>query len=237
MSVTGVEAEAGLPTTPAAVTDDLPQAGDGIDAACRGVVSARGVLDQQRHRAREAFDGLAPVLVAGLVGGVPGDVATMHDQALRPHPGGGPQVLAEQLTARYPDAVVGAGNVDAVGRVDVDVHVHGRKRRTKGSGIPTRDNGAVPALGVAQEELDGLGTGGPSHGKRVTLAVMGTDADHGPSLMRPATGSGQERPVCQAQGQPDECRHQAGHDHHPLSAGRRDQLAVQAHQQRGQPGP
>ena len=191
VGVAGVQAEADLPGTLAVpvpgrrlaeVTDRVPQAGQGGHAPGHRVVAARGVLDQQRDRARDPLHRLAPVVVADVVGHAAGHVTAVHHEALRPDGRRGLQLLGEKLAAGDPDPVVRARHVDAVRRVDVRVHARRRQRVAQSRRVTARKGRRVPALRVAEEELDDVGAGGVHHRQRVALAVVCTDANHGPSL-------------------------------------------------------
>ena len=111
----------------AAMASQTP--GDPLEVAGHRVVAAGGVLDQQRQLDVGRLDRLAPVVEAlrGVV--VLVDVAAVHDQALRADRRRGVDVLLEQLARRDPDPVVGGGDVDEVGRVDVEVDARPPRRR------------------------------------------------------------------------------------------------------------
>ena len=89
-------------------------------------------------------------------------------------------VLLEQLAGRDPDPVVGGGDVDDVGRVDVEVDP-GRGRVVaqplEPAGVP--DLGPLVALGVAQEELHQVGLAGLRLRDRVLLLDVRADPGHG----------------------------------------------------------
>ena len=95
---------------------------------------------------------------------------------LAPISAGGRQVLLEQLAAGDADAVVEAGDVDRVGRVDVEVDARrlgvGLERRGP-AGIP--HDGALVALRVAEEELRERGPARRRLRDRVLLVDVRTD--------------------------------------------------------------
>src|SRR5262249_35584347 len=71
-------------------------------------------------------------------------------------------------------------DVDAVGRVDEHVEAGLAERGAELVGVPAGERRRVPALQVAEEELDDLSSSGCCHAKRVAFAVVSPDADHAP---------------------------------------------------------
>jgi hypothetical protein len=163
--VAGVEAEAD-----ARVADLVPQPGDGVEVAGHGVVAAGRVLEVDRHLGLDGVDALAPTVEpgAGLV--VRGDVAPVDDDGPGPDLGSRVAGLLEDLARRDADLVVGRGQVDQVGRVDVDRGGRG----PEGVGI-LPGLGLAPALGVAEEDLDDVGVLGGGGGERVVRRHVGSD--------------------------------------------------------------
>ena len=159
--------------------DGVEDAVDPLEVPRHRVVAAGGVLDQQRELEVGRVDRLAPVVEADLGVVVAVDVTAVDDQALGAQRRGGVDVLLEQLAGRDPDAVVGGGDVDDVGRVDVEVDP-GRGRVVaqplEPAGVP--DLGPGVALGVAQEELHQVGLAGPRLRHRVLLLDVRADPDH-----------------------------------------------------------
>ena len=164
------------------VGDGVPQAGDRVEAAGHRVIPASGVLDEQWHGPLYALHRLAPVGVAfGLVYPA-GHVPAVHDEARGPHRGGSGELLAEQLAAGNPDPVVRARHVDPVGRVDEHLQAGLAERGPELAGVTAGERRRVPALRIAEEELDDLSPGGVRHPKRVAFAFVSSDADHAPSV-------------------------------------------------------
>jgi hypothetical protein len=121
VGVAGVEAEADA----GEAADAVPQPGEGVEAAGHRVVAAGGVLDEDRQRRLHPLEGLDPVLDADLGAVALRHVTAVHDQALRADGGRGRRVVEQDLAGRDADLVVGAGDVDDVRRVDVEVQVAG----------------------------------------------------------------------------------------------------------------
>ena len=194
----------GLRRSPSAadeVPDGVPEALHRGQAAGHRVVAARGVLDQQGYRPLYPLDRLAPVGVALAFVDPAGDVPAVHDQALGADRGRGGELLAEQLAAGNPDPVVRAGHVDAVRRVDEHLQARLAERGAELARVTAGERRRAPALRVAEEELDDLGTGGARHRQRVTFAVVGTDANHAPERRqgrpaRPAQAGSGKKPPC-----------------------------------------
>ena len=122
----------------------------------------------------------AKVVVADVLSHPARDVTAVHDQALGPNRGRRVKLLAEQLAAGDPDPVVRARHVDAVRRVDEHLQARLAERGAQPGGVPAGERRRAPALRVAEEELDDLGTGGLRHGQRVAFTLVGTDANHNP---------------------------------------------------------
>jgi hypothetical protein len=91
-----------------------------------------------------------------------GDVSAVHDEPLGADTGGRVGVLLHDLAAGDSDLVVGAGDVDQIRRMHVDREVGGAQR----IGVRVRRR-FLPALRVAEEELDCLGAAGLRCGQRV----------------------------------------------------------------------
>ena len=123
------------------------------------------------------------------------DVAAVDDQALGADLGGRVDVLLQELAARDPDPVVGGGDVDDVGRVDVEVDprlLGGLPQRRGAPGVP--DLGTLVGLRVAEEELHERRLAGLGLGDRVGLVDVRADADaHGGQASRARGRSGRAR--------------------------------------------
>ena len=166
--------------------DRVPHPGDPVEVAGHRVVAAGGVLDQQRDLDVGGLDGLAPVVEALGRVVVLVDVAAVDDQALGADLGGGVHVLLEQLAARDPDAVVGGGDVDDVGRVHVEVDAGRLGVRAQAVGAAgVADLGALVALRVAEEELHQRGLARLRLGDRVGLLDVGSDGDAAGHALQP----------------------------------------------------
>src|SRR6266480_4780543 len=184
VGVAGVQAETDLarpgPIAGGQIPDGIPEALQRGQAPGHRMVAASGVLDQQGYRPLYPLDRLAPVGVALAFVDAAGDMAAVHDQALRADRGRGSELLAQQLAAGDTDPVVRAGHVDAVRRVDEDLKARFVECGTELARVAAGERGRAPALWVAEEELDDLGTGGTRHRQRITFAVVGTNANHAP---------------------------------------------------------
>src|SRR5262249_37991208 len=89
-------------------------------------------------------------------------------------------------------------DVDAVGRVDEHVEAGVAERGAELVGVPAGERRRVPALRVAEEELDDLSSSGRCHAKRVAFAFVSSDADHAPERSQgegQPNRSGVKRPV------------------------------------------
>src|SRR5690348_4644076 len=184
VGVAGVQAEPDLagagPVAGGQIADGIPEALQCGQAPGHRVVAAGGVLDQQGYRPFYPLDRLAPVGVSLAFIDAAGDVAAVHDQALRADRSRGGELLAQQLAAGDTDPVVRAGHVDAVRRVDEDLEARLVERSAKLARVTAGERGRAPALGVTEEELDDLGTGGARHRQRITFTVVRTNANHAP---------------------------------------------------------
>ena len=193
-----------------------------VEAAGHRAVAARGVLDQHRQRPLDPLHRLAPAVVALARVGPGGHVPAVHDQALRADRRRGFSCWLEDLPAGDPDPVVRRGDVDHVRRVDE--HGHARvpeRRRGSPRGSPGQHR-SLPALRVAEEELDRVRARRLRRGERV--AVMKMQSDEAPcaepSPRRRQRQPAQLRPapllpdaaVRDRQGAADERGDQAGHD-------------------------
>jgi hypothetical protein len=155
------------------------------------VIPAGGVLDQQRHGPFYPLHRLAPVVIALALVHTAGDVPPVHDEAPGPDRRGGCELLAEQLAAGDPDPVVGARHVDAVGSVDEHLQSGLVQRSTELVRVATGKRRCVPALRIAEEELDDLRPCGARHRQRVAFPFVGSDADHVPERRQFAAVVGQ----------------------------------------------
>jgi hypothetical protein len=176
--VTGVQAEPDLAAVAGTLVDRVPQPGDGVKRPGHRPVTARGVLDQHRQRPLDTLGDLAPILGARGGVGLGGDVAAVHDQPARADRRGRLELLLEQLTAGDTNPVVGARDVDHVGRVNVDVHPRLRVRVPDSRRIATRDDRPLPPLRVAEEELRRVRSARGRLGQRVVNVEMPSDSHH-----------------------------------------------------------
>ena len=165
MGVAGVEAEA-----QPGVADQVPQPGQGVEAAGHGVVPAGGVLEQHRHLGLELVERLSPADEALVLVAAVGDVAAVDDHPGRTQRGRALAGLGQQLARGDPDAVVGGGQVDPVGGVDVHDHVGGGQLGRVRAG-----RWHLPALGVAEEELHAVGAAGRPLAEGVLTPEMDPD--------------------------------------------------------------
>jgi hypothetical protein len=177
--VASVQAEADLAVAVRYRADALPKPGDRLKLARHRLVTARGVLDQQRQRPVDLLDRLHPVGYACGGVGVTSDVPPVHDEPLRADRRCGLQVLVEQLPARDADPVVGGRHVDHVRRVDVNVHVGRGISVAERTGITTRDHRALPPLRVTEEELRHLCLARNRIVQRVIGMEVPANAHHG----------------------------------------------------------
>ena len=179
VGVAGIQAEAHLAATLGGRADPVPEPGDRVKRAGHRPVAARGVLDQQRQRPLDLLHRLDPVRhPLGRVD-VGGDVAAVHDQPLRADRGGRLELLVEQLPARNADPVVGRRHIDDVRRVDVDVHVGGGVGLLERARVAAGEHRALPALGIAEEELRGASAARDRVLERVIGVKVAADAHHG----------------------------------------------------------
>ena len=196
VGVAGVEAEAdGVAALGPA--DRLPEPLDRLEPAGHRVVTAGGVLDEQRHRHLEAVDALAPVVEADVGVLVLAEVAAVHDDALGADLGRRGEVLLEQLAAGDADPVVRRRDVDRVGRVhvEVDAGIGRRLPQRRGTAGELHDRPLV-ALRVAEEELAQRGPPGGGLRHRVGLVDVPSDAQlHGPHGTAHHRRRGWSRPV------------------------------------------
>ena len=187
VGVAGVEAEPDHVAAALGLGDGVEDAVDPLEVPRHRVVAAGGVLDQERELEVGRVDRLAPVVEADLGVVVAVDVAAVHDQALGAQRRRRVDVLLEQLARRDPDPVVRGGDVDDVGRVDVEVDP-GRRRVVaqplEPAGVP--DLGPLVALRVAEEELHQVGLAGLRLRDRVLLLDVRADPGHGTKLSPPS---------------------------------------------------
>ena len=178
--VAGVEAEADHVGTLGG-GDRVPHALDPLEVAGHRVVAAGGVLDEERELEVGGLDGLAPVVEALSIARVVVALSTWPPCTIRPL---APIAAAastccwSSLRDRDADPVVGRGDVDDVGRVDVEVDA-----RRLGVGpepvgpAGVADLGALVALRVAEEELHVRRLAGRRLGDRVGLLDVGADPE------------------------------------------------------------
>ena len=179
MGVAGVEAETDL-VGAVGGRDSVEDALDPVEVAGHGVVAAGGVLDQERDLQVGGLDGLAPVVEADGRVVVLVDMAAVDDQTARPDLGSGVHVLLEELARRDPDPVVGGGDVDDVGSVDVETDARGLGVGPQpGHASGVADLGASVALRVAEEELHVRRSTGLRLGDRVGLLDVGSEGEVG----------------------------------------------------------
>ena len=178
VGVAGVQAEADLAAALGGRAHSVPEPGDRVKRAGHRAVAARGVLDQQRQRSLDLLHRLDPVRHP--LGGIDvgGDVAAVHDQALRPDRGRRLELLVEQFSARNADAVVGRRHVDDVRRVDIDVHIGGGVGVPERGGVAAGEHRSLPPLRVAEEELRGPRTARDRVFERVIRVKVAADTHH-----------------------------------------------------------
>ena len=172
VGVAGVQAETdGVATL--RLTDGGPQPLDPLQPAGHGIVTAGGVLDQQRNRHLQTVDAFAPVVEAGRGIVVLQHVPAVHDHARGPDARGRMQILLQELAAGDADPVVGGRHVEHVRRVHVEGdpgRLGGCLERVRAPGV--RDLRALPGLWVAQEELGQRGLAGHRLSDRIDLVPV-----------------------------------------------------------------
>ena len=178
VGVAGVEAEPDL-VGALGRGDGVEDPVDALEVAGHRVVAAGGVLDEQRQLDVGGLHRLAPVVEADGRVVVLVDVAAVDDQSLGADRGRRVDVLLEELARGDPDPVVGRGDVDDVGRVDVEVDARrGRVVPQSVGASGVADLGTLVALRVAEEELHEARAPGPRLGDRVGLVDVRADPGH-----------------------------------------------------------
>ena len=104
----------------------------------------------------------------------------VHDQSFGADRRGGVQLLLEQLAAGDPDPVIRRGHVDDIRGVHVQIDTRACERRPDLVRL-TGEGRGLPALRVAEEELDGFGADRPS-------ALQAYEAGYNPSSARARHG-------------------------------------------------
>lgn len=161
------------------VADDVPEPGDGVEAARHRVIAAGGVFQVDGNLGFQPVQRLAPALEALVDVVVVGDVPTVHDHRRCANVGRRSTGLLQDLARRDPHAIVRRRKVDQVGRM----HVDGQGRGFQRGGVVPR-LGSLPALRIAKENLHYVSAFGLRCGQRIGWADMRTN-EHNPSLVRP----------------------------------------------------
>jgi hypothetical protein len=149
------------------VADLVPEPSDGVEVAGHGMIAARGVLQVDGNFGLQLVERLAPALEALVEVAVLGDVAAMHNHRRRADVGRRVAGVLQDLARRDPHPVVRRRNVDQIGRVHVDRQRRGFER----CGVVAR-LGRLPALRVAEENLDHIGVFGRGCGQRILRTDM-----------------------------------------------------------------
>src|SRR5690606_32259200 len=154
----------------------LPEALDPLQPPGHRVGSPGRVLDQHRDRHLGAFDALAPVVESDLRVVTGEDVPAVHDDPGRSDLSRRGDLLLEQFAARNADPVVRRRHVEDVRRVDIQ----GDTRRLGGRLQPfgaarVVDDGLLPPLRVADEDLGRLRAARRGLGDRVAAVNVCTD--------------------------------------------------------------
>ena len=187
--MTGVQAESDV-LSALCRTDRLPGAGESLQSASHGVLSAGGVLHQQRHREVEPIDGLAPVVLALLDRFALTHVPAMHDDTDRPDLSCGVEGLLDELSTRDTDPVVERGEVDDERGMDHHGDTGLLRRLPDGLG-PARvvEAWLLPRLGIRDRHLGQIAQ--DTAAKDVVQTDVGTDgmSTHGPRLTRESSAA------------------------------------------------
>jgi hypothetical protein len=153
------------------------------------MVATGSVFDEHWACQVHPLKSLAPIVEPDLRVIVLGDVTAVHDHPGRSYLRGGRDLLSQQFAARNPNPVVAGGNVDDVGRVNVDPNPRRLRLLLEPGGAAWMGElRALPPLRITKEKLH---TVSADHSRLTDGVVLSNvsaeyagEISHPPSLRR-----------------------------------------------------